>query len=133
MVVIFSYQKRKNISLFLADVREYLTSVGTRAKEATMNSQHPIDRRRRLLSLLTAALLAVAVVEAAFDRADPAAVPAPAAGSFTDEFVPGGPVYRLPPVHVVADRRTELARIEREERLLRSSEARAKAESKPNS
>ncbi len=97
-----------------------------------MKSHHPIDPRRRLLSLLTAALLAVAAVEAAFDNADPAAVRAPAAGGFTGEIVPGGPVYRLPPVHVVADRRTELARLEREDRLERSREALAKAELKPS-
>ena len=98
-----------------------------------MISQRPIDRRPRLLPLLTAALLAAAAVEAAFDRADPTAVRAPAAGGFTGEIAPGGPVYRLPPVHVVADRPTELTRIEREERLLRSHEARAKAALKPNS
>ena len=98
-----------------------------------MNHQRPIDRRRRRLAFLTAALLAVAAVEASLDRTDPTAVRAPVSGVFTGEIAPGGAVYRLPPVHVVADRKTELARIEREERLLRSSEARAKAESKPSS
>lgn len=40
----------------------------------------------------------------------------PLIGDFTGEFVPAGPVYRLPSLHVVADRSVELARIEREER-----------------
>lgn len=40
----------------------------------------------------------------------------PLIGDFTGELAPAGPVYRLPRVHVVADRSVELARIEREER-----------------
>ena len=40
----------------------------------------------------------------------------PLIGDFTGEVAPAGPVYRLPPVHVVADRSVELARIERDER-----------------
>ncbi len=39
----------------------------------------------------------------------------PLIGDFTGELAPAGPVYRLPRVHVVADRSVELARIEREE------------------
>lgn len=40
----------------------------------------------------------------------------PLIGDFTGELAPACPVYRLPSVHVVADRSVELARIEREER-----------------
>lgn len=98
-----------------------------------MNAHRPIDRRRRLLSLLAAALLAVAAVEASFDRTDPPATRAPAGAVFTGEIAPGGPVYRLPPVHVVTDRKTELARIEREDRLDRAREALAKAGLQPSS
>ena len=97
-----------------------------------MRTHRPIDPRRRLLTLLTAALLAVAAVEAAFDRSDPTAVRPPAAGGFTGEIVPGGPVYRLPPVHVVADRRTELARIEREDQPGPSGGRSAAARPAPN-
>ena len=97
-----------------------------------MNPQRPIDRRRRRLAFLTAALLAVAAVEASLDRTDPTAVRAPVSGVFTGEIAPGGPVYRLPPVHVVADRKTELARIEREDRLDRAREAVAKTGQQPN-
>lgn len=45
-------------------------------------------------------------------------------GTYTGEFTSGGPVYRLPAIFVVADRKTELARIEREERR---EQAKAKA------
>ena len=38
-------------------------------------------------------------------------------GVFTGEFVGGAPVYRLPPVEVSANRRSELAKIAREERV----------------
>lgn len=46
-------------------------------------------------------------------------------GTYTGEIAAGGPVYRLPAIDVVVDRRTELARIEREER--RERQAREKA------
>ena len=45
------------------------------------------------------------------------ATPAPIVGEFTGEYTEGSPVYRLPPVAVVVDRKSELARIEREEQL----------------
>ena len=98
-----------------------------------MNRQHPNDRRRHWLVFLTAALLAVAAVEASLDRTDPTAVRAPVSGDFTGEIAPGGPVYRLPPVHVVADRKTELARIEREDRFDRARETLAKTGLQPDS
>ena len=58
-------------------------------------------------------LAALGVVGAPADRAP---VARPLVGDFTGEVVAEGPVYRLPAVHVVADRSVELARIEREER-----------------
>jgi hypothetical protein len=48
-------------------------------------------------------------------------------GMYTGEVASGGPVYRLPSISVVADRKTELARIEREEQRQRERQARAKA------
>jgi len=48
-------------------------------------------------------------------------------GVFTGEVVAGLPVYRLPAIEVVADRKTEFARIEREEKQERARQARAKA------
>jgi hypothetical protein len=40
-------------------------------------------------------------------------------GVFTGRFADGVPIYRLPPVAVVASREAERARIEREEQLAR--------------
>jgi len=40
-------------------------------------------------------------------------------------------LYELPPVNVVADRRTELARIAHDEELMRLRQARSKAAAKP--
>ena len=98
-----------------------------------MNPQHPNDRRRHWLAFLTAALLAVAAIEATLDRTDPAALRASVTGGFTGEIAPDGPVYRLPTVHIVADRQTELARIEREDRLDRARDALAKTALQPDS
>ena len=58
-------------------------------------------------------LAALGIVGAPTDRT---AATRPLVGDFTGEVVAEGPVYRLPTVHVVADRSVELARIEREER-----------------
>ena len=49
----------------------------------------------------------------------------PVIGDFTGELAPAGPVYRLPSLHVVADRSVELARIEREERTAAHADHRA--------
>jgi hypothetical protein len=45
-------------------------------------------------------------------------------GVYTGEIADGGPVYRLPAIEVVVDRKTELARIEREERRERQARER---------
>ena len=49
----------------------------------------------------------------------------PLIGDFTGELAPAGPVYRLPRVHVIADRSVELARIERVERAVARAHQRA--------
>jgi hypothetical protein len=65
---------------------------------------------------VTLAALGIAGAPSATERSG-----RPLIGDFTGELAPSGPVYRLPPVHVVADRSVELARVEREGR----SDARA--------
>ena len=47
-------------------------------------------------------------------------------GVYTGVIVAGGPVYRLPSVEVVANRKTELARIERDEKRELAREAQAR-------
>jgi hypothetical protein len=48
-------------------------------------------------------------------------------GVFTGEYVNGTPVYRLPPVIVVAGREVERAKLEREKQSTRAEQARVKA------
>ena len=48
-------------------------------------------------------------------------------GVFTGTFVNGMPVYRLPPVSVIAYRKVEVAKMEREEQQARVKQVRAKA------
>ncbi len=78
---------------------------------------------RTLGALTFASTVALAVLGMSGVAADPAPGVRPLVGDFTGEVLPQGPVYRLPvyrlaPVHVVADRSDELARIEREERAV---------------
>ena len=51
-------------------------------------------------------------------------------GVFTGDYVNGTPVYRLPPVIVVANREVARAKLEREKQLTRAEQARAKAAAK---
>jgi hypothetical protein len=52
-------------------------------------------------------------------------------GAFTGQFVDGVAVYRLSPVVVVASRKVELAKMEREEQSTRAKQARAKTGRRP--
>ncbi|HEY3179776.1 MAG TPA: hypothetical protein VGL25_12935 [Casimicrobiaceae bacterium] len=52
-------------------------------------------------------------------------------GVFTGKFADGMPVYQLPPVTVIANRKGELAKIGREEQLARIKQVRAKAAARP--
>jgi hypothetical protein len=97
-----------------------------------MNFLRQSDKRRRRAALFTVALLAAATAAVAFGGADTTARPAPLTGIFTGEIASGGPVYRLPPIHVVARRSAELARIERDEHIGRTRAEEAKADRKPN-
>jgi hypothetical protein len=99
------------------------------------------DHRRRIPVQLFAPVVVVALVatvalgataEAADLRpAGKASATAQVVGVFTGEYVNGTPVYRLPPVTVVANRDVERARLEREKQLTRAEQARAKAAARP--
>ena len=96
-----------------------------------------VDHRRRISVQLTTPLLVVALfttvaLGAAADARDlrstrKESAQAQIVGVFTGEFVNGAPVYQLPPVTVVASRRVEQAKLEREEQSMRARQARAKA------
>jgi uncharacterized protein YjiS (DUF1127 family) len=94
------------------------------------------DHRRRISVQLSAPLLVVALIatvalgaaaEAADSRpASKASAQAQVVGVFTGEYVNGAPVYRMPPVIVVASREIDRARLEREKQSARAQQARAK-------
>jgi uncharacterized protein YjiS (DUF1127 family) len=94
------------------------------------------DHRRRIAvqlstPLLVVALIATVALGAAAEAADlrpasKASANAPVIGLFTGEYVNGAPVYRLPPVIVVATREIDRARLEREKQSARAEQARAK-------
>ena len=83
-----------------------------------MRSRHQMDDGHRRLAFVAAALFALSFVVAPLERTDATATRAPSSaevsGTFTGETTADGPVYRLPPLHVVADRKAEYARIERD-------------------
>ncbi|HEY2967481.1 MAG TPA: hypothetical protein VGK75_03855 [Casimicrobiaceae bacterium] len=95
------------------------------------------DHRRRIAFQLSTPLLVVTLIAAvtlgaaaeAADSRPTGTAPATAQliGSFTGEYVNGAPVYRLPSVIVVASRKVERVKLEREERSTRAQQARAKA------
>jgi len=80
--------------------------------------------------LAIVALALAAPVAGADVAAAPAVHGAPHAkqdvGVFTGTFVNGMPLYRLPPISVVAHRSVDLGRIEREEQQARLRKMRAK-------
>ena len=99
------------------------------------------DHRRRIAfqlstPLLVVTLIATATLGAGADAADSrptgtAPATAQLIGSFTGEYVNGAPVYRLPPVLVVASRKMERVKLEREEQSTRAPQARSKAAARP--
>lgn len=97
-----------------------------------MNSRYPSDGGERRLALLVVALVATAVVMVPVERSEVTAAPAPVVGTYTGETTADGPVYRLPPMQVVAGRETGFARAQRDEQAERSREARAKAARMPS-
>ena len=83
-----------------------------------MSATSATSRNRKLYIMAIAAATAFAVIVGLSILGDATqAEPAPMVGSFTGEYVEGVPVYRLPSVNVAVSRTTELARIEREDRL----------------
>jgi hypothetical protein len=98
------------------------------------------DHRRRISVQLLAPLLVLALIATA--PLDAARVPtsspptskacaqAQTVGVFTGEYVDRVPVYRLPPVIIVASRKVERAKLEREGQFRRGQQARAKAAAK---
>ena len=86
---------------------------------------------RRKVAVLVAAVFALSVVVASLKPTDATPARAPVTGeltgAFTGETTADGPVYRLPPLQVVADRRTEYGRIEHEEQRERARAAQARA------
>jgi hypothetical protein len=102
-----------------------------RAERETLSRVFHADPR----SLLAAALVATAVQAWACDTTAPGqsgtrAANAPMVGVFSGEFVNGAPVYRLPPIAVVASRKA-LAEQAPENGIVRAKQARAKAAAKP--
>jgi hypothetical protein len=84
-----------------------------------------------LVSLLAGALIATATPTSAeathAQTMSKARTQEGMVGVFTGEFVDGAPVYRLPSVIVVAARKVELVKMEREEQATRAKEARTRA------
>ena len=80
-------------------------------------------RAMQLLVICSAAAVLLAAVPVSTDKSAMQAVgnlvPAttPAAGTFTGHYENGIPVYRLPPVSITVNRKAEMAKIEREDRL----------------
>ena len=85
--------------------------------------------------LLPVALIATVALGATAEAADlrppsRASANAQLVGLFTGEYVDGAPVYRLPPVIVVASREADRAVLQRERQTLRAQQARSKAAAK---
>jgi hypothetical protein len=79
-----------------------------------------------ILLLRAAVLIATVASEAsAAEHVGNGSIQSPAVGVFAGKFVDGMPVYQFPPVTVVANRKAQLAAIEREAQLARASEMRA--------
>jgi hypothetical protein len=84
-----------------------------------------------MIVLLAIGTPAVAVEKTVPQPKDNASIEAQNVGVFTGNFANGMPVYRLPPVSVIAHRKAEEAKKTREEREARLKQARAKAAARP--
>ena len=126
----------------MTDMNEYmLRDIGASERLiAHVAGRKDADHRRWIAGqlstpLLVLALIAIAPLGAAAEAADlrPAtkvSANAQMVGLFTGEYVDGTPVYRLPPVIVVASREADRLRLERERQTLRAQQARSKAAAK---
>ena len=92
-------------------------------------------RSLQALALGLAVILLLAAIPVPTDKyaATPlgklAPATAPMMGMFTGEYENGVPVYRLPPIAITADRKTEMARIEQEDRLAAAGQKSERAKS----
>jgi hypothetical protein len=84
-------------------------------------------------SFLMIVLLAIGTPAMAAEKTilQPKGPETPNVGTFTGTFTNGMPIYQLPPVNVIAHRKVEAAKVEREEREARVKQARAKAAARP--
>jgi hypothetical protein len=82
-----------------------------------MNRQPHVDAILRCGAFVAGLLLASVAPAVPGAEATPPPAPGSIAGEFTGELSHGGPVYRLPAVQVIAHRKTELVRTERDERM----------------
>jgi hypothetical protein len=94
------------------------------------------DLRRLAIPLIGAAVLGTAIPSLAAEpgaSSPTGAAPTPKAmaAAFTGEFVNGIPVYRLPSISISANRKAELAKIEREDHSARAKQAKARAAGRP--
>jgi hypothetical protein len=84
------------------------------------------------VSLLVGGLIVTAAPETTVaEVSGDASAQATIAAVFTGQYVEGVPVYRLPPIAVVADRKAELSRMEHEEQVKRIRQARVRVATKP--
>lgn len=92
--------------------------------------------RRLVIPVVAAALITAAAHAWAGNAIGPQTSVKPTmqaqwAGVFTGQYVNGEPVYRLPPVTVIADRNLEPAKIKRQERLAHTKQAPSKFAARP--
>ena len=136
------HKARREMRVFdpVSDMNDYLLRDIGASDQLVSNAvaRRGGHRERDVRARLAVPFLAVAIIMIAApvpaESADPRTTTMTQAGPqgqevgiFTGTFEQGAPVYRLPPVNVVATRKVELAKTEREERLARARQARAKA------
>ena len=103
-----------------------------RDNRSLRNTMNLRTSRTATLLLCAAGLIATVASEVtAADGTGNARAQGEIVGVFTGRFANGMPVYQFPPVTVVANRKAELAKIEREEQLARARAMRAKPPARP--
>jgi len=107
----------------------------TRLASIAFGSNRGVAGKPGASALLAAVVIALAMpavgAESGTPARDTAPAQEPAAGQFTGRYVGDTPVYRLPSICVTVSRTSELARLEREERLARAGATRVKPAGRP--
>jgi len=107
----------------------------TRLASIAFGSNRGVADKAVASALLAAVVIALAMPAVGAESGTPARgtapAPEPMAGQFTGKYIHGTPVYRLPSITVSVSRTSELARLEREERLARAGATRAKPAGRP--